>query len=273
MKQVGLFCTVIAVAAFGGWAITDACEKDKTSQASAASYASAHCTAAQAAACKANMAKGANAVTASMDHCADKASAATASTDHCADRTSAATAAMDHCAGKASAATASMDHCAGMSMSAAGHSCLTGKAAGVTAGSHVCNGAATASSHIDCDACADMVGCAEQINSVGASSQVVPLKNGVMFVYTADSPGKVRAVQAALARRSERMAAMTAAGDKTHLCSECKAMRGAAASGKLTREVVNIEGGCLTLMTSNDPHIVAKIHSMAGVQTASRTKL
>ena len=30
----------------------------------------------------------------------------------------------------------------------------------------------------------------------------------------------------------------------------------------MTREVVNIEGGALTLMTSNDPAIVAKIHAM-----------
>jgi hypothetical protein len=143
---------------------------------------------------------------------------------------------------------------------------------------HACNGqgaakAAYMSNHHDCDACMDMSGCAEEIGAVGASSQMVPLKNGVMYVYTADSPAKVRAVQTALSRRSERMMAMTTAGEKARLCSECKAMRGAAASGKLNREVVNIEGGCLTLMTSNDPRIVAKIHSMSGVQVASRVKL
>ena len=49
-------------------------------------------------------------------------------------------------------------------------------------------------------------------------------------------------------------------------------MRGAIASGKLTREVVNIEGGCLTLMTSSDPAMVAKIHAMADTQGPRRTK-
>jgi hypothetical protein len=34
------------------------------------------------------------------------------------------------------------------------------------------------------------------------------------------------------------------------------------ASGKMTREIVNIEGGALALMTSDDPTIVAKIHAM-----------
>ena len=48
------------------------------------------------------------------------------------------------------------------------------------------------------------------------------------------------------------------AGDRARLCPECKAMRGAIASGKLTREMVAIDGGCATLMTSNDPAIVAK---------------
>jgi hypothetical protein len=42
-------------------------------------------------------------------------------------------------------------------------------------------------------------------------------------------------------------------------------MRGAMASGKLNREVVNIEGGALALMTSSDPAMVAKIQSMLDV--------
>jgi hypothetical protein len=50
-------------------------------------------------------------------------------------------------------------------------------------------------------------------------------------------------------------------------------MRGAMASGKLTREMVTIEGGCLTLMTSSDPAIVAKLHGLVGQQTASRVKI
>ena len=49
-------------------------------------------------------------------------------------------------------------------------------------------------------------------------------------------------------------------------------MRGAVASGKLTRELVPIEGGVLTLMTSNDPAVVARLHEMAGTQLSARTK-
>ena len=114
--------------------------------------------------------------------------------------------------------------------------------------------------------------CAHELEAAGAHTQIVPLKNGVMFVYTADSPGQVRAVQAAMVRRGEKIGQLVSAGDKAHLCAECKQIRGAMASGKLNREVVNIEGGSLTLMTSNDPKMVSKIHSMVDVRMAARTK-
>jgi hypothetical protein len=128
------------------------------------------------------------------------------------------------------------------------------------------------SSHHDCDACADMAHCDAEVKAAGGQSQVVKLKNGVMYVYTAGSPAQVRAVQAVMSRRSDRLVAMAAAGDRAKLCPECKAMRGAIASGKLNREIVTIEGGCLTLMTSNDPSIVAKLHRMAGTEMAARVK-
>jgi hypothetical protein len=125
--------------------------------------------------------------------------------------------------------------------------------------------AAARSTHADCDACLDMAGCERELESVGATTQVVPLKNGVMFVYTADSPASVHAVQAALARRVDHMAQFAAAGGKAHLCGSCKEMRGAQASGKLSREVVNIDGGCLTIVTSTDAALVARLHTMAGL--------
>lgn len=126
-------------------------------------------------------------------------------------------------------------------------------------------------SHIDCDACADMALCEDELKTLGSHSQIVPLKNGVMFVYTADAPNGVQAVQAAVTRRTERMS-MLASAEKAKLCPECKSIRGAIASGKLNREVVNIEGGCLTLMTSNDPAMVGKIYHMAGLQSPARIK-
>jgi hypothetical protein len=126
--------------------------------------------------------------------------------------------------------------------------------------------------HSDCDACADMALCNADLKSASGQTQAVPLKNGVMYLYTAEGPSQIRNVQAAMARRNQRWNALMASGDKARLCSECKAMRGAAASGKLTREVVNIEGGCLTLITSTDPAIVTKLHAFAGTPTATRIK-
>jgi len=126
--------------------------------------------------------------------------------------------------------------------------------------------------HTDCEGCSDMARCEQEIVSAGGHVQIVQLKNGVMYMYTAESSAGVRAVQAAVSHRNERLASWTTAGDHVHLCAECKTMRGAAASGKLTREVVNIEGGCLTLVTSTDPTIVAKLHSMAQAASA-RTKI
>jgi hypothetical protein len=167
----------------------------------------------------------------------------------------------------------------GSAHAASGGSCCGSQGAAASSragGAEACRGeglvkVAEASNHSDCDGCADMSRCAQEIAVAGGRVQVVNLKNGVMYVYTAESSAGVRAVQAAVLHRNERIAAWTTAGDQVKLCSACKLMRGAAASGKLSREVVNIEGGCLTLMTSSDPAIVGKLHEMA-VQTAAHTK-
>ena len=112
-----------------------------------------------------------------------------------------------------------------------------------------------------------MADCETELQNTGTRVQMVPLKNGVMFVYTASSAGKVSALQASLARRTERLNQIVSSAEKARLCAECKSMRGAMASGKLNREVVNIEGGALTMMTSSDPAMVAKIYSMVDVNT------
>jgi hypothetical protein len=128
-------------------------------------------------------------------------------------------------------------------------------------------------SHAGCDACEDMGTFDAELTGVSAAVQVVPIKNGVMFVYTAAAPGKVNALQSAVIRRSEQLQKIVAAGDKAHLCDGCKSMRGAMASGKVTREVVNIEGGSLALVTSNDPALVRQIRAMADAgKTAARVK-
>jgi hypothetical protein len=111
----------------------------------------------------------------------------------------------------------------------------------------------------------------DELASAGARAQVVPLKNGVMYVYTADAPERVRAVQAAVSRGNERARSLLAAGDKAKLCPGCKELRGAMASGKLQREVVNVETGALTLVTSNDKGLVNRIHDISGATLAART--
>ena len=115
----------------------------------------------------------------------------------------------------------------------------------------------------DCDACAEMVTCSNEMSANAVQTQVVPLRNGVMFVYTADTPAHVRAVQNAVARRGDRLTALAQAGDRAKLCGECRSARGAMASGKLTRETVNIEGGCMTLVTSSETALVSRLRAMA----------
>jgi hypothetical protein len=157
-----------------------------------------------------------------------------------------------------SAAAASSSCCAPGAKSSTGAA-----AAGAGCGSHASMAA------MDCDACADMASCEADIAEAGGKVQIVPLKNGLMYVYSAESSAKVRAVQSAVARHAERLAMLSASNDKSKLCASCREMRGAAASGKLTREIVNIESGCLTLVTSNDPQVVTRLYALAGLASGT----
>src|SRR5262245_9776580 len=266
MRLLRLALPALAFVAVGAWASPGAaCDDSKTSASAASSKKSSACTAAMAAQCTAEQAaschaKGTTATTASTASCTNKTSAAAYASSSNAS-----------CAAKTTAVTASSSG----SSSCAAHGTKT---TAIAAGSGSCNGrgmttAAGKSSHGDCDACADMALCYEELEAAGTRTQIVPLKNGVMFVYTADNPGPVNLVQTAMARRNDRLAQIVTAGDKAHLCPECKSIRGAMASGKMTREVVNIEGGALTLMTSSDPAVVAKIHAMVENHKATRSKI
>jgi hypothetical protein len=154
-----------------------------------------------------------------------------------------------------------------MAVSSDGAAKVDAVAAGSSCGSHDAN--ATAKGKGNCDGCNDLALCEDEVKANGAAVQVVPLKNGVMYVYTATGASNVTAVQAAMSRRNT---AMLASSDKATLCAECKSMRGAIASGKLSRETVNIEGGCMTLVTSSDPTMVSKIYSLAGLKANGRNK-
>lgn len=318
MRHLRLVLPALAFVVAGTWAVqATACDKAKTTNASAAASKAEMCTPEMAAACTPEMAaacmaakgkkgvKGARtaAFTANAS-CASKGAKTTAvnasmSSGSCASKTTATTAAFDHCASaktsKVTAVAASSggtkvagayDHCATTKSSkvsavaaGAGSACGTSKtktsasAAGSACTGHGMANVAAKAGHGDCDACSDMALCYEELESVNARTQMVPLKNGVMFVYTAEKPGNVNAVQSAMSRRNERMTQIVSAGDKASLCPECKTLRGAMASGKMNREVVNIEGGALTLMTSTDPAVVAKIHALVEAHKNGRSKI
>lgn len=122
----------------------------------------------------------------------------------------------------------------------------------------------------DCDACDDWSDCEKEVRSLGAKAQVVGLKNGAMIVYTAERAADVRALQTAVAKRNNHMLSALSAGSGKKLCDDCKSLRGAIASGKLHREVVNVDRGCMTLITSDDRAVVQKIRIMTGSPVAMR---
>lgn len=260
-------------------AIAFACsDKAKTTTASAKSStvtaSNGACTAEQMAAC----AKGAKGVKASM------ASAAGMSGDACCmskSKKAANTTATVAPVGKVNAMAVGSNGASGkVDAVATGSSCGVKSAAKTTAmaagsgsscSGHGVTGTAKATGH-DCEACADLAMCENEVKANGANVQIVPLKNGVMYVYTATGAAKVSAVQAAMTRRNQHVTSILASGEQATLCGECKSMRGAIASGKLNRETVNIEGGCMTLVTSSDPAMVTKIYSLAGLKANGRNK-
>lgn len=132
-----------------------------------------------------------------------------------------------------------------------------------------CSAHASSMAH-DCDACDDWSDCEKEVRSLNAKAQVVGLKNGAMIVYTAERSGDIRALQTAVAKRNDKMMAALSAGSSQKLCDECKQLRGAVASGKLHREVVNVERGCMTLITSDDRAVIQKIRNMTGQPVAAR---
>lgn len=266
MKQVRHLCSPLALVALTLASTAWACDKDHNTSAAAAGVSSkSHaCSAAAMAACQSKGTASAAAV-----HCPGMmgvalnldASATPVSNkaDCCLSKSASAVTADNSagCSAKGASATTAVNTTRSRAM-------LAG-AGGQCSGHMSSSSTAARLMHADCDACADMADCEAELQSAGVRVQTVPLKNGLMFVYTASSPGKVSALQSSLARRTERLNQLVSSGEKAHLCAECKTMRGAMASGRLTREVVNIEGGALTLMTSNDPAMVSKIYAMLDV--------
>jgi len=207
--------------------------------------AAAQCTGAMKAACQQNAA-----VAAAMGCSAAKGASATTASNS-------GTSKSGGCG--AHGATAGYDHC-GMKTTAAS----TAVVAGLRCTEHQ-NGVAH-----DCSACDDWMQMDKDARAIGARAQVVALKNGAMIVFTADTPAQVKQLQAMVAKRSEHMTAAYAGASDAKLCDDCKQLRGAIASGKLNREVVNVERGVMALVTSNDHAVVQRIRNMTGQPIAMR---
>jgi hypothetical protein len=170
-------------------------------------------------------------------------------------------------------ASASADHCTRATGKSAGTGATRGGA--MVAGVGACGMGAAAradcAGHADCSICSGETAWNDELRASGAHAQVVALRNGAMVVYTADTAEGVRALQAMLARHNEHVMSALAAGSDASLCGECKPFRGAMASGKFSREIVNVKNGCQVLLTSNDRAIVERIHGMTGA-VAARTR-
>jgi hypothetical protein len=259
VKNLRLVLATLAIGAAATWAMyAIACDKDKTT-ATRASAASA---------------KGA-----SSSDCPMHASAAAAG---CPDHGGAGVSGASFVTASTKGAKAAGDDGCCMAKGAksasvtAAHECTHADGAAM-AGVASCDGQGMTAGmcedmHGKCDACADMAQTDAELMEGGTDVQAVPIKNGVMFIYSTSKPGQVSAIQSVMARRTEHLNRLVNSGDKVKLCPECRSMRGAMASGKVTREVVNIEGGALTLLTSNDPAMVKKIRAIADHTMAARVK-
>jgi hypothetical protein len=278
MKPLRLLALVIAATAWCASAAF-ACDGAKTSAANASSCSAKSATAA--AAHEGCSSKATAASTAGHEACSAKSATATtaaASADCCAKnaRTTATAAAATPKAGACPATAAcpmSSEQCKAMEASGActaqmKAACAAKGAKTTAAAAGQCPMHATAA-HADCAVCEDELECDGDIRATGARAQVVALRNGAMIVYTLDGAENVRALQAAVARHNQGVVAALQGDAK--LCASCKKLRGALASGKLTREVVNVERGCQLLITSSDRSIVQQVHTCTNAQVAART--
>lgn len=210
-------------------------------------------------ACGAGKSANASAAASGASCCAGKSASASASGASC-------------CAGGASATAANAKGAAGKCTPEMQASCTPEMkaACGASGAGASCGMHGTSAAAMECAVCAEGASCDEDMNAAGAHRQVVALKNGAMLVYTADAPEGVRALQASVARHNATVMAVLAGQRAGKLCSHCKPLRGAMASGKLVREVVNVQRGAQIVITSTDRATVQRIHDMTGAQVAAR---
>lgn len=260
MKPLRLLALLLAATA---WCTSAAfaCDGAKSSAANASSCSAKSATAAAAhAGCAAKGATTATVASATPDCCAKgKTTAAVA-------------AANPKSGGAAPSCGMSAEQCKAMQASGACNAQM--KAACAAKGNRTASASAGAcvghsAVHANCAVCSDEMECDDDVRATGAHAQIVSLRNGAMIVYTLEGTENVRALQAAVARHNQGVVAALQGDAK--LCGDCKKLRGALASGKLTREVINVERGCQLLITSSDRAIVQQVQACANAQVAART--
>jgi hypothetical protein len=244
----------------------------------AKSAGSADCCAAKSAATAASTS---GACPASMNCPAGSAQCTAAQREQCAKAAKTTTAANSgSCAMHGATTAAASGSCASRGNStAAASGCATGGKSAMAAGNCPMHGTTAAGGKCDmagaahgaCVVCTDETACDEELRGLSSHAQVVELRNGLMIVYTAETPENVRALQVSLARHNEQVMTALATNSDANLCGACKSFRGAMASGKFSRELVNVKTGAQVLLTSNDPTFVRRIHDLTGVP-APRTK-
>ena len=90
--------------------------------------------------------------------------------------------------------------------------------------------------------------------------EMVPMKNGVMTVMTC--PEKRMAEFKKTSAMMNEIGAKAAKGEPVKMCGSCEAMGGLLMRGA-TMEEVWLKSGCVMLMTSADPAVVADMHKWA----------
>ena len=204
------------------------------------------------------------AVATAASACETQSTSTRAAHGSCSAMTSTASAQQGPCAMHGDHRTAANSSGCPMHAMSAGNGCPMHAAAAVKAASCPVRGHGD---HAVCATCADMARCEQELRSTSAHTQVVTLKNGAMVVYVASKPSAVRAVQATVARHHAAM--LQAFTSEASLCADCRLLRGAYASGTLTREMKNTPNGCQVVMTSSDPTVVSRIHAMTGSEVAA----
>lgn len=113
-----------------------------------------------------------------------------------------------------------------------------------------------------CDVCKTMVDKPELMEHSTWESHKID--NGMLCVMNVpkEYQDQFNAAHAEMMRQIAQVKANEQAGHETHLCSFCRSMADLEKAGAKQQEI-KTETGAVTLVTSQDPSVIAKIHATA----------